>query len=219
MAMPRETRKPDRRLTLLTYSPHQAERSDLDQVPTEPIMPQQGSLRWLNVSRPSAEDLGALAELIDMHPLEREIIAQGDARPGLDLWNGHHLITLRGMALEGDATTLQVQPISLPIKDRLLVSIQSGAVDLFASIESAIAQGRGRVRRMGIGYLLYLLLDRLLDQYSQVLSVSAIGRCPLLRQVGGAPMEGMISADQYCLKQPEPCATGARGHISATFAA
>ena len=157
------------RLTLLTYNAQRVQRRDMDQVPRESILPPEGMVRWLNLAGLAPEDLAGLADLLDMHPLEREIIQKGDARPGLEFWNEHQLITVRGLALRGEDGTLDAQSISLLIKDNLVVSLQASAEDHFSAIATAVTQGGGRVRRMGADYLVYLLLDKLLDQYFEIL--------------------------------------------------
>jgi magnesium transporter len=158
-----------KRLTVLTYNAQEVQRRDLDQVPSESLLPPEGKVRWMNLAGLAASDLAVLSQVLDLHPLEVEIIQDSGARPGLEFWNEHQLITLRTLTLEDASHTLVPQPISLFIQDSLVVSLQASADDRFAAIETAVAQGSGRVRRMGADYLVYLLLDHLLDQYFAIL--------------------------------------------------
>jgi magnesium transporter len=62
------------------------------------------------------------------------------------------------------------EQVSLVVGDKFLLSFQEGvAGDVFQLIRDHLRMGRGKIRKMGIDYLAYSLLDALVDGYFIIL--------------------------------------------------
>lgn len=64
---------------------------------------------------------------------------------------------------------LHSEQFSLVLKDGLLVTFQELETDPFGALRDRLRQAKGRIRKMGVDYLAYTLIDLVVDQYFDVL--------------------------------------------------
>jgi magnesium transporter len=67
---------------------------------------------------------------------------------------------------------LYKEQLSFVLGENFLISFQEKSSDHFPSVRTRITQKRGRVRFKKAGYLLYLMMDAILDNYSEVVEAS-----------------------------------------------
>lgn len=88
---------------------------------------------------------------------------------------------------------LQSEQFSLVLKDDLLVTFQELETDPFGPLRDRLRQSRGRIRKMGVDYLAYTLIDLVVDQYFEVLEAYGDDLETLEEQILRAP-------DRYSLE-------------------
>ncbi|MEV4755213.1 magnesium transporter CorA family protein [Micromonospora sp. NPDC049559] len=116
---------------------------------------------WLDLCRPNPEELSLLADQFGLHPLAVEDILQQAQRAKLDHYDTHLFLNTY-VALLGTADRLSTGEVSAFITDRLLVTVryddQFDVVDLMRRWDES-----AELARNGVSYLLYGLLDALID--------------------------------------------------------
>jgi magnesium transporter len=111
------------------------------------------------------EEMGAL---FSIHPLVLEDIAHPGQRAKLEEHEDYLFIVVRGITPGPDEEPVEEQ-VSMIVGRTCLLTFQERASPVFDAVRQRIQTNRGRVRRMGVDYLAYALLDAVVDQYFLVL--------------------------------------------------
>lgn len=157
-------------MSLFRYSPQELEELNLEALPPAQV---EGQVEWLNID--GVRDPLLLRQLQSdwgFHPLALEDATHTSQRPKVDVYPQHLFMTLRMIMLgaEGEVTSEQV---ALFLGDGLLVSLQERPGDCFAPVRERLRQSSGRIRSRGADYLLYALVDAVIDHYFPVLEALA----------------------------------------------
>ncbi|HEX6986974.1 MAG TPA: magnesium/cobalt transporter CorA, partial [Planctomycetaceae bacterium] len=126
------------------------------------------NLVWMDVRDPGPAELSTLLEEFGFHPLALEDVARGQQRPKVDEYKGYLFVVVYGVAPavgDGEPQTLEVD---LFIGRNYVVSVHRGRVP---AIDEALARWtRGGVMlRQGVGFLVYTLMDAIIDAYFPIL--------------------------------------------------
>lgn len=117
---------------------------------------------WLQMhGTPDPALLQRLGDVFDLHPLALEDVLNTGQRPKLDVFDDQLFIIMNLPVVEnGDVSIHQV---SLFCGKNYLVSLADAPVDLFARVHKRLLESNGRFRARGTDYLLYALLDAVID--------------------------------------------------------
>ncbi|QQZ28151.1 magnesium/cobalt transporter CorA [Thiothrix subterranea] len=117
---------------------------------------------WLDVT--GVNDPIAIRELgetFGLHPLALEDILNSGQRPKIDFHEQHAFLILNLPHLIEDDIVLE--QVSLFVGNGHLLSFCSGDGAAFEPIRQRLRQGFGRIRTRGVDYLLYALVDVVID--------------------------------------------------------
>ena len=118
---------------------------------------------WLHLQGlPSPQQLQALADAFGLHPLALEDVLHRGQRAKAESYDAHQCVILTLGQREPDAGACQVDQVSLFLGRNFVVSIHDGRQDVFGPVRQRI-RGTARIRRQGADYLLYALLDTIVD--------------------------------------------------------
>jgi magnesium transporter len=138
----------------------------------ESVLPRkdQFPVSWVNID--GLDDLELIQRIgIDLaiHPLTLEDIVHTDQRPKAEEFDGYLFVVLKMLSYEPTERHIRAEQVSLLLGERYLVSFQEFPGDVFEGVRERLRKGKGRIRRSGADYLLYSLLDALVDQYFVIL--------------------------------------------------
>jgi magnesium transporter len=120
---------------------------------------------WINVNGLNyVEDITKLGKHYKLHPLLIEEIVNVTQRTKLDEYE-HYLFLVCKMPHYKD-NELIIEHISFVLGEHFLLSFQEIEGDLFEPIRDRIRNSKGMVRSRGTDYLLFALLDVIVDNYS-----------------------------------------------------
>ncbi len=120
------------------------------------------TITWIHLQGPVAVDaLHVLGERFGLHPLALEDIANSGQRPKLDAFPEQLFVVLSQPWLRDGA--LGFDQISLFFGQHYVVSFDDGAQDRFELVRERLRLGRGKIRERGADYLLYALIDTVVD--------------------------------------------------------
>ncbi len=122
---------------------------------------------WLHLQGlPSPHQLQSLKEALGLHPLALEDVLHRGQRAKAESYDAHQFVILnlvqRERDADGDGGACRVDQLSLFLGRSLVVSINDGASDVFEPVRQRI-RANGKIRRLGADYLLYALLDTIVD--------------------------------------------------------
>lgn len=125
---------------------------------------------WINIDGlHDSAAIEAICEHLDIHKLTVEDILNVGQRPKLEDYSHYLHAVLKEITLDPDDETIEHEQISFILKDNVLVTFQERTGDVFDGVRKRIREGKGTVRKRGADYLLYALLDNVVDHYFVVL--------------------------------------------------
>ncbi len=112
------------------------------------------------------EEIGLMFEL---HRLTLEDILNVGQRPKMEIFDDYIFTELQMVQCEGVNSVIEAEQISLILKENVLISFQEKPGDVFSFVRTRISTGKGSIRKRGADYLLYSLMDSIVDNYFLVL--------------------------------------------------
>ncbi len=123
---------------------------------------------WINVEGlQDAHLIEAIGQHLHLHPLLIEDIRNTEQRPKIDEFEGYIFLIIKMLSLEADE--VKEEQVSLVVMKDTIVSFQERPGDVFGPFRDRIRTGKGIARKLGSDYLLYALLDAIVDEYFTVL--------------------------------------------------
>ncbi|GAA3521273.1 magnesium/cobalt transporter CorA [Aquimarina addita] len=120
---------------------------------------------WVNINGINhTEAIEKIGKHYDLHPLILEDIANTQQRPKIDEYENYLFVVLKMLYFDKDEK-LAIEHISFVVGKGYVISFQEADGDVFDAIRNRIRTGKGRVRTMGADYLLYALMDAVVDNY------------------------------------------------------
>ncbi|MCX5719931.1 MAG: magnesium/cobalt transporter CorA [Nitrospirae bacterium] len=129
------------------------------------------AITWINVDGVhQIEILEKLGECFGLHPLVLEDILNTDQRTKIEDYGDYIYIVLKMLYYNNSSTETVTEQISLILGQNFVLSFQEGIKgDIFNQVRERIRNGKGRIRKMGADYLVYTLLDTIIDNYFIIL--------------------------------------------------
>ena len=118
---------------------------------------------WIDVAgRPSSEMLRDLGMAFNLHPLALEDVFHANQRAKLDLYEGQGFIVLNDPAYEEGE--IQLRQVSIFFGDNYVISFHDHKQDIFKPVRDRVQTAGSRLRMFGIDYLVYALIDLVVDR-------------------------------------------------------
>lgn len=126
------------------------------------------NLVWVDVQDPGPEELSLLLEEFGFHPLALDDVAKGQQRPKVDEYKGYLFAVTYCVPADTELKELRTVEVDLFIGRNYLVTIHRGRV---AALEEGLARWTrgGPMLREGVGFLVYTVIDALIDTYFPVI--------------------------------------------------
>jgi magnesium transporter len=148
--------------------------TDLAEFLAKPV-PEWVNSRWFNVSHPHPYVINQFRHHFDYHTLTAEDVMHVPQRPRVEFFDDHVFVVLRMLKLV--ATTdnssvsglLDAEQVSLLLYDKVLITFQEKSGDVWQPILERLQKDNVRIRKNGADYLLYALLDAMVDHCFPVL--------------------------------------------------
>lgn len=123
---------------------------------------------WVNVDGlGDAETLHRLGEMFHLHPLALEDVVHSHQRAKVEEYGERLFIVARMVSVH---PYLESEQISFFLGPKFVLSFQENvAGDSLDPVRNALRKGLGRLRQSGPDYLLYALLDAVIDGYFPVM--------------------------------------------------
>lgn len=128
------------------------------------------TVRWINID--GLADISVIEGIgrqFGVHPLILEDILSTGQRPKCDDSTSHLFVVFRMLQYIDAEQTIRSEQVSILLGPGYVVSFQESEGDVFDPIRDQIRTGRGRVRNMGADYLVYRLMDAVVDGYFLIL--------------------------------------------------
>lgn len=130
-----------------------------------------GHVSWINIcGLHDIDKLARIGEIFEIHPLILEDILNVHHLPKLEDYDNYLFLISKMIDINPNDKDLKIEQVSFVLsKDNCLITFQEVEGDVFNVIRDRIRSDKGRIRKLGADYLMYRLLDTIVDNYFYVL--------------------------------------------------
>ncbi len=117
-------------------------------------------------------NLALVAELgsrFGMHPLALEDVVDVHQRPKIEVHGNGLLVVIKAFAFNSQQLELSAEQVSIYLCEGTVLTFQEDEGDLFKSVRKRLETATGRIRSRGADYLVYALVDNVVDKYFTVI--------------------------------------------------
>jgi magnesium transporter len=158
----------DFKITALQYSENFFEEKNVASLDEIVLIEQSDQILWVNVNGIHHGDaIEKIAAKFNLHPLVLEDILDVSQRPKFVEHSKYMYVILKTAIWQEEQ--LRPEQVSLVIGSNYIITFQEGIQDNFTLLREAILAGKGRIRKQGIGYLIYAIIDKLVENYFVVM--------------------------------------------------
>ena len=130
------------------------------------------TVTWIHVQGDAEpEILRQLGKLFGLHHLALEDVINTGQRPKVDDYTEQLFVVMAHPMIEDDSKDLKMQQLSIFVGRNFVVSFHPGAIDPFEPVRQRLRDHAGRIRARGPDYLLYALIDLVIDEGFPVLEI------------------------------------------------
>ena len=184
---------------VIDYTPESVREMEGASVPDCVAFEGNDSPTWINVTGlHDVDKIGELLAAYEIHPLVQDDILNTRQHPKLEDFGSYLFITaqLLTIAPADGPEAFRIQHFSLILTDRVILTFHEAPTEVFTPVIKRLRDGKGRLRSLGPDYLMWALLDAILDHCLAAL----------------AHLEEKVSASDESLTSPESTVTLADIH-------
>jgi magnesium transporter len=127
------------------------------------------NVSWINVDGlHNTEIIGEIGNIFQLHPLLLEDVLNTGHRPKLEDFDSYLFITLKMLGINKAGQAIISEQISIVLGKNWVLSFQEQEGDIFNGLRERIRQNKGHTRQMSVDYLMYRLIDTVVDNYFHV---------------------------------------------------
>jgi magnesium transporter len=157
-------------ITIITYDPEgfKEEVISLDQLPE--VLNTKRKVLWIDIDGLHDVDLiEKIGAVFSIHRLTLEDILNVHQRPKMEVFDAYIFAVLKMIHCPTPESEIEEEQISFLLMDDVLVTFQEKKGDVFTYVRERIVEFKGNIRKRSGDYLLYALLDAVIDNYFLVL--------------------------------------------------
>ncbi len=128
------------------------------------------TVTWINID--GIQNVGVLEKIgkqYDLHPLVMEDILNTDQRPKIEDHEHYLYVVLKMLSYNEAEQEIAIEQLSLVLGNNFVLSFQDKPGDVLDPLRERIRQSKGKIRKLGADYLLYAILDEVVDHYFVVM--------------------------------------------------
>jgi magnesium transporter len=155
-------------LDIIDYSLDTYDRFETNNI--EDVFKYEDSTRitWINVNGLSnTDDIITIGNHFELHPLIQEDIVSTNQRPKIDEYEAYLFLVFK--MLHYDDEHLTIEHISMVVGEDYILTLQEAEGDVFEDLRDRLEHGKGRLRSAGADYLMFAILDAVVDNYFTVI--------------------------------------------------
>ncbi|MBT0608736.1 magnesium/cobalt transporter CorA [Aequorivita echinoideorum] len=127
------------------------------------------NITWINVNGLSnVQDIVTLGNHFELHPLIQEDIVTTNQRPKIDEYEEYLFIVFKMLHYDENEKLIN-EHVSMVVGKDYVVTFQEAEGDVFDDLRERLGHGKGRVRGAKSDYLMFAILDAVVDNYFSVM--------------------------------------------------
>ena len=159
-------------------------------------------VNWINISAiHKIELIEEIGEHFDLHPLVLEDILNTVLSPQYEDYDDYLFITLKMMNFNAETHAIEQEHVSFILGKSYIISFQERKKDVFEPVRQRLESFKGRIRKRGADYLLYALIDVIVDNYYTITEEYSDQMSELENDLIYNPREGAIEQITHYKRQ------------------
>jgi magnesium transporter len=157
-------------ISIYDYTADNVEERKLERIEECFVYKNTGGTAWINIDGLRKSDVEAVCTHFEVHPLVIEDILSINQRPKMDEVEGLLFCLLNMLYYNEKNKTVETEQISIVLGDHFVLSFQEDAHrDVFDPLRNKLKIAKSHVRQRSADYLLYAMLDMIVDNYYLVM--------------------------------------------------
>lgn len=163
------TQEPD--IVLMSYDDKSVDEQSISiQQVFPPVESAPCKINWLMINGiHNTEIIGILGEKFNLDSLILEDILNTEHRPKFEELDRYIFLTIKSLSLDNLTISVNSEQISIITGSNFLISFQENHNPVFNTILERIRTARGKIRNKQHDYLMYTLLDVVVDNYFEII--------------------------------------------------
>ena len=158
------------KITIVDYNGEQFQEKEVKTVKECCPYKEKPTITWINIDGVHEEKIiEELGKIYNFHPLILEDIVDTDQRPKIKDFGDYIFIILKMLYCNKKGNAIRVEQVSLILGKNYVISFQEREGDVFSFIRERIRNNIGRIRKLGADYLVYSLIDAIVDNYFTII--------------------------------------------------
>lgn len=153
-------------ITIFDYDEHHFDERRIDTLDELRLLKEKSKTLWVNIN--GLHDVGIIekaCEVFGIHSLAIEDILNVNHSPKIEEHDNFLFLILKMIDFDKSKQDLNIEQISIILGKNYVITFQENTGDVFDVIRDRIRTAKGRVRNGGADYLMYRLLDSIVDNY------------------------------------------------------
>ncbi|MFC1562973.1 magnesium/cobalt transporter CorA, partial [candidate division KSB1 bacterium] len=127
------------------------------------------TVTWLNIDGlHEVEVLERIGKYYDIHPLVMEDILNTQQRPKIEIFDDYIFAVMK-VITHDEESNHNIEQLSFFLGENYVITFQESEGDIFDPVRERIEKSKGRIRRYGPDYLVYAIMDIVIDYYFLIL--------------------------------------------------
>jgi len=124
---------------------------------------------WININGlNNTKEIERLGEYYNLHPLIQEDIVTTNQRPKMDEYEDYLFIVFKMLHYNDDGEFIN-EHVSMVVGKDYVTTFQEADGDVWDGLRDRLLNSKGRIRSAGSDYLMFALLDAIVDNYFSVI--------------------------------------------------
>ncbi len=163
-----KTEKP--RISIIDYDAVNFSEKQIERIEDCFALKDKPTVSWINVDGlHNVEIIEKLGGAFGLHPLLLEDVLNTAQRPKFEDFDGFVFVVLKMLSFDDGRQAIESEQVSIVAGENFVVSFQERPGDVFDNIRERVRKAKGRIRGAGADYLMYAMLDAVVDSYFVIL--------------------------------------------------
>jgi magnesium transporter len=158
------------KLQLMDYHEDELVEKDIETLSEFLAYKDRPSITWVNISGVHNESIiSGLGENLAIHPLVLEDMVNTTQSPKVEEFEDYIFIILKMAYYDEEQQEVAMEQLSMILGKDYVVLLQEREGDILEGLRERIRLSRGKFRKLGSDYLVYAIIDAVVDNYFHVL--------------------------------------------------
>ena len=188
-------------IEVFDYNKEQLEEKRLDHIEETYGFIASDPVTWININGLNhIKEIEKIGQQYQLHPLVIEDIVNTQQRPKMEEFEDYLFVVLKMLRMDGEKGLI-IEHVSFILGKHYVISFQESEGDVFDPVRNRLRANKGVIRSMHADYLLYALMDAIVDYYFYLLDEISNRIEALEDRLFETPVSNDLSAEIQSLKR------------------